>query len=198
MEALHSFDYPSSLLFSAVSTYSPPSPCPPPSSPASPLSSSSSSSFYTEYSTAIQDVLSGLKDVLTSSALLALLDCPSQGLSSSLALSSTAPIPRTNAFRGGMYGTQGSSSTFKNEEESERLQALYSAQTAYLTLFDAVSALERLSGSSVRHLDVVSCSERLSGVLSNELWSSEHRVLAAAVLEHLILSTKGEVQCLYL
>jgi hypothetical protein len=140
-------------------------------------------------------VLSALKDVLTSSVLLSLLDGPSQGLSSSLALSSTAPVPRTHTFRGGMYGNQGSSSTFKNEEESERLQALCSTQTAYLTLFQAISALERVSGLSVRHLDVFSCSESLSRVLSNELWSSEHRVLAASVLEHLVLSSKGEVPC---
>jgi hypothetical protein len=94
-----------------------------------------------------------------------------------------------------MYGTQGSSAIFKNEEESERLQALSSTQTAYLTLLQAISALERVSGLSVGHLDVVSCSESLSRVLSNELWSSEHRVLAASVLEHLILSSKGQVPC---
>jgi hypothetical protein len=46
------------------------------------------------------------------------------------------------------------------------------------------------------HVDVSSCAESLSRVLSTESWGSGHRVAAGAVLEHMTLAHASEVSTL--
>lgn len=43
------------------------------------------------------------------------------------------------------------------------------------------------------HVDVFSCAESLSRVLSTESWGSGHRVAAGAVMEHMTLAYASEV-----
>ena len=81
----------------------------------------------------------------------------------------------------------------KDEEQSAYLRLLHTAQSSYLNLFKHACQLERMLDTSMQHVDLSSCLERLARVLSNESSSSEHRTAAASILEHLVLTTADEV-----
>lgn len=162
---------------------------------------------------ACENVLEALGGVLTGSPLLSLLHTsatsqtqsfslpasspspPSSSSSASLRLSAHSAQQHSNAIQGGFttWSTTTDTTSFNKEEEITHLQALHSAQTAYLNLFLSVCQLEKVSGVTAVHMDVFSCAESLSRVLYTESWGSGHRVAAGAVMEHMTLAHASEV-----
>ena len=167
--------------------------------------------FFTTFR-ACENVLEALGGVLTGTHLLSLLSSPATSQAQPLSISNASPPPPYSSLLG-LSGqstqhhprtTQGGfttwSSTFDttsssrdDESDSSQLQALHTAQTAYLNLFMSVCLLETASGVTVVHADVFSCAESLSRVLSSESWGSGHRVAAGAVMEHIMLTNTSEV-----
>jgi hypothetical protein len=162
---------------------------------------------------ACESVLEALGGVLTGSPLLSLLNtsATSQTQSFSLPASSPSPPPpsssaslglsahstqqHSKAVLGGFttWSSSADTTSFNKEEEATHLQGLHSAQTAYLNLFLSVCQLEKVGGVTAVHVDVFSCAESLSRVLSSESWGSGLRVAAGAVLEHMTLAHTSEV-----
>ena len=151
--------------------------------------------------------------VLTGTHLLSLLSTPATSQVQSLSVYNASPPPPYSSSLGlSGHSTQHHprtthggfttwSSTFDttsmnrdDESESSQLQALHTAQTAYLNLFMSVCQLEIASSVTPVHADVFSCAESLSRVLSSESWGSGHRVVAGAVMEHMMLTNFTEVR----
>ena len=84
---------------------------------------------------------------------------------------------------------------YRTEEETEILHALHSTQSAlFLYLQSYLQLMAIYKELSPKSLDVFSCSQSLSRVVSNEFWSSQHRAIAATCLERLLILTGGEVR----
>lgn len=158
---------------------------------------------------ACESVLEALGGVLTGDPLLSLLHTSATSQTQSFSLPTSSPFPSTSsssalrlstqqhskAVLGGFttWSSTADTTSYNKEEETTHLQALHSAQTAYLNLFLSVCQLEKESAVTVMHVDVFSCAESLSRVLSTESWGPGHRVAAGAVMEHMTLAHASEV-----
>lgn len=159
---------------------------------------------------ACENVLESLGGVLTGTHLLSLLSSPATSQTQSLSTSNASPPPlyssslgltghstqhHPRTTQGGLttWSSTSDTTSLNRDDDSSQVQALHTAQTAYLNLFKSVCQLEIVSGMTAVHADVFSCAESLSRVLSSESWGSGHRVTAGAVMEHMMLTNTTEV-----